>query len=160
MQDQLSTTTPASSLTTENGDIIAIARMKTGVIIHQVNCQKVCGGAGLAKQIANAYPKWAQFFQRTTPSLGKATVMEVAPFVFVASLYSQQAYGRDRRHTDYAAFRKALRAMASYEERYHERTPNYYMPFGIGCGLGGGDWTIIEAIIIEELPTAILVKRI
>jgi hypothetical protein len=33
-----------------------------------------------------------------------------------------------------------------------------YIPYNMGCGLGGGDWEIVSGIIEETLPDAIIVK--
>jgi hypothetical protein len=66
----------------------------------------------------------------------------------VINIYAQRDYGYDgERYTSYDAFAKALGLIRSY------------IPFGakigfpknIGCGLGGGNWKIISALIEEIL---------
>jgi len=34
-----------------------------------------------------------------------------------------------------------------------------YIPYKIGCDLAGGDWNIIEKIIEEDFPDAIIVRK-
>ena len=32
------------------------------------------------------------------------------------------------------------------------------LPFGIGCGLAGGDWSVVSRMIEEHLPQAVLYR--
>uniref|UniRef100_A0A6M3IRT1 Macro domain-containing protein n=1 Tax=viral metagenome TaxID=1070528 RepID=A0A6M3IRT1_9ZZZZ len=136
---------------TITGDILDIT---TGVICHQVNCQRVAG-AGLALQIRRKYPEWYHVFMVTVPWLGKTKILRVTPELYVANLYAQNGYGTDKRYTNYAALGKCLMQLDAI---FRDIPIDIYFPYGIGCGLAGGDWSIVEEIIKDALPNAIIVQ--
>lgn len=131
-----------------NGDLLEI---ESGVICHQVNCQKVAG-AGLARQIRNKWPAWYEHFLNVSPILGRVDLWRASDKIMIASLYSQFGFGTKTRHTDYGAFEVCLKKLAGMLELA-------YFPFGIGAGLAGGDWKVIEGLIETNFPNAILVKK-
>lgn len=122
------------------GDILAIKR---GVIVHQVNCKKVMG-AGLALQIKRKYPQHFADFLSTEPKLGNIVTTHVSNELYVVGLYGQDGYGRTGQHTDYGAFSNAIAKAAAFAA---EKSLPLYLPYGIGCGLAGGDWTRISGIL-------------
>lgn len=141
-----------------------ILDIQEGIIAHQVNCQRVAG-AGLALQIRNKWPDWYAEFLKQEPHLGcvfyyAATQKEhperkkFSTSIFIASLYTQDRYGTKKRYTDYIHLGNALAQIAPYVS---EICP-LYIPYGIGCGLGGGDWAIVSNIIEIIVPNATLVK--
>jgi hypothetical protein len=71
--------------------------------------------------------------------------------------------GANGRYTNYDALRECLYKLRKVGENLHwsDYLPQdlIYLPYGIGCGLAGGDWNIVSKIIEEELPTAVLVQR-
>lgn len=122
-------------------------------IVHQVNCKGVMG-AGLAKQIREKYPfvywdyKKALDYENAT--LGHIVVSHVSGLngKMIISMFAQDGYGRDRRYTDYSAFKKCLDVLAREVNDYSTETfPTIAFPYGIGCGLAGGDWYIILGMI-------------
>jgi hypothetical protein len=125
--------------------------IKSGILCHQVNCKKVAG-AGLALQIRRVYPVWYQDYLNHTPSLGTTLITRVSNTLYVASLYAQDGYGRDKTYTNYSMFKSCLQPLKflqSYE---------IYFPYGIGCGLAGGEWSVIYNTISSELPHATIIK--
>lgn len=141
-------------MTTIKGDLLDLTE---GIICHQVNCQRVAG-AGLALQIRNKWPEWYDGFLAYTPRLGDAMLWAVEPKLIVASLYAQKFYGKGLQ-TNYFAFDTALlRLRQRMRESYFE-TKQVYMPYGIGCGLAGGDWNVIEPLIEKYFPNAIIVEK-
>ncbi len=141
-----------------------ILEITEGVICHQVNCKGVMG-AGLAAQIANKYPLILNEYQNACrdnahanrPSsflLGRCQLIDVQPGLQVANLFGQDEYGRDRQYTDYDALEFALAELTTFIK---EGTP-IYIPYKMGCGLGGGRWDIVSAIIEVVVPTAIICK--
>lgn len=148
-------------MTPIDGEIIAFALAHGGILVHQVNCKRVAG-AGLAAAISRKWPSWAEAFKRTTPHLGNAWIQPVAPdnivAVWVASLYAQNGYGTDRRHTDYEAFDHALMSLELQTIGLRGLGHKMIFPVGIGCGLAGGNWKIIEPMIAEHFPNAIMIK--
>ncbi len=136
------------------GDILTPPSDGQDVIIcHQVNCKGVMG-AGLAKQIKKTFPNVYQEYyamcMRNSPEslLGQVQIVDICCFsnFSVANIFGQLAYGRDRLYTDYAALRQALRTLS----RKHPGAV-IRIPYGMGCGLGGGNWDTVLDIIREEL---------
>ena len=132
------------------GDLL---NTKTGCIAHQVNCQGVMG-SGVAKQIRSKWPKLYDAYRDFCNQKKPEALLGDCQFTFiddvcVVNMFAQLTYGRTGRHTDYDAFRSCCRIM----EHRIPRKQKISMPYGIGCGLGGGDWETICRIIEEELQT-------
>lgn len=152
------------------GDIIELLP-PGGVLFHQVNTLGKFG-AGLALNIRRKWPEVAEHYERlvrieaapygdTSGLLGNFRVSwlkadELTPWARrrgVCHLFAQTTIGRDRRHTNYTALARALHAAAD-----HYAARECYFPHGMGCGLGGGDWTFVQALIEENFPNAIIVQ--
>lgn len=115
------------------------------IICHQVNCRAAMG-AGLARQIRDKWPVvFDEYVKVCSPKkLGDFQVVQVAPQLYVANLFGQSSFGRDKRQTNYAALGTALfRAMKEH--------PNatFRVPYGLGCGLAGGNWVTVLNLIEE-----------
>jgi O-acetyl-ADP-ribose deacetylase (regulator of RNase III) len=140
-----------------------ILKIESGIIAHQVNMQGKMG-AGLALQIAKKWPKAKESYLNHlnrgehSVKLGQGVLVKVSPDIYVCNLYTQDFYGRGQCHTDYSALGNALHKL------YHISTDqlggNYtiYLPQGLGCGLGGGDWDTVLKIIQSDCPSAIICK--
>ena len=141
------------------------------VIAHSCNCQNVMGG-GIAKQIKDRYPKafeadherWSDEYNdggnwRCQIGDYSKAVIETQwthlPHATIYNLYTQSGYSTKERQVNYEYFWKALKAMeedlcASHVQK-HEYNPApppiLGLPYGISCGLAGGNWKIIKAII-------------
>lgn len=132
------------------GDILTTpTRNEDTVICHQVNC---CGvmGAGLAKQIRDKWPVIFDEYKKIcgTDRLGDSQTVQVAPQLYVANLFGQLNYGRDKRQTNYAAL-----AAAIFGEMKVHPNATFRIPYGLGCGLAGGNWvTVLD--LIEEAANA------
>lgn len=120
------------------------------IIGHQVNCRGVMG-AGLAKQIRNKYPKaYDEYIKLVhdvtdkTELLGKCQFVKTDDGKVIANIFGQLNYGRGERQTNYIALEKGLNELKDKAVRYDKSVA---LPFGIGCGLAGGDWEIVEGII-------------
>ena len=132
------------SITYKNGDIL---NAPEPYICHQVNCMGVMG-AGLAKQIRERWPAVYDVYKLRANSdmLGKITLVNIQNgdhITSVVNMFAQNDYGRDRRYTSYDAFWCCLGEI-------REKIPkgsSIAFPNKIGCGLGGGDWTVIETMI-------------
>ena len=129
-----------------------ILTVEEGVICHQVNCRKVMG-AGLAAAIRKKWPKVYKEYMNTEPSIGVVHVVQVDDKLFVANLYAQNFYGRGKQHTDYDALRECLKTL-----RRSFDLGQIYLPYQIGCGLGGGDWEVVKSIMEKDTPDAIICK--
>lgn len=132
-----------------NGDILTFPERDGDTIIcQQVNCRGVMG-AGLAKQIRDKWPAVYNEYIRVTDvcdklMLGSYQNIKVGPHLYVVNLFGQDGYGRDKRYTNYAALTAALfRAM---KENPHA---TFRIPYGLGCGLAGGNWVTVLNLIEE-----------
>ena len=141
------------------GDILTPVKAgKPTLVCHQVNCKGVMG-AGLAWQIRSRFPNVYDAYhllcrsvvasgRKTSDMLGSVQYIsaeEEAGYT-VANLFAQDGFGTGKRQTDYCALRKALADIA-------DRCPQYTVriPYGMGCGLAGGDWGVVSNIIMQEL---------
>lgn len=119
-------------------------------IVHQVNTQGVMG-SGIALQIKQEYPKhfekYVEYCTEHKDLLGNSFAEEG-----VVGVFGQEHYGVGQRHTNYAALLSGLETFFSYIIEENPDTNKIGIPYGIGCGLGGGDWTIMRTLL-EDLQT-------
>ena len=139
-------------MTIIDGDILTVSR---GIICHQVNCKHVMG-AGLAAAIRKKYPLHYEDYIKTDAHLGELVTTQMSDDLYIVGIYGQLGYGRDKRYTDYEALEKGLTAVGVLSSSLGLPV---YLPYGIGCGLAGGDWTIVKTIIDKVLPSAIVIKK-
>lgn len=139
-------------MTIIDGDILTVSR---GIICHQVNCKYVMG-AGLAAAIRKKYPLHYEDYIKTDAHLGELVTTQMSDDLYIVGIYGQLRYGRDKRYTDYEALEKGLTAVGVLSSSLGLPV---YLPYGIGCGLAGGDWTIVKTIIDKVLPSAIVIKK-
>lgn len=132
------------------------------VIAHGCNALGIMG-AGVAKQIKQTYPKAFEVYHQKHAREG-LVLGEVVPWVsadrIVLNMITQQAFGNQSGvvYVDYEqGVRKCMRALENSARRHHQakagpffESPVVAMP-KIGAGYAGGDWSIIAAIIEEEV---------
>lgn len=123
----------------------------SAVLVHQVNCQGVMGG-GIAKQIKDKYPRHFKDYEvcinqfGADVMFGECVFTTIDPYHAITGLFSQFNYGTETRHTNYAAFAKSITTLLSADDAHDY---DIIIPKYIGCGLGGGDWAIIEQILLD-----------
>lgn len=127
------------------GDLLDLLDAGTiNIIAHQVSTVGVMG-KGIAKQIADRYPEVYKEYKALCSStgnlFGSVQILANEDGKTILNVFSQFSYGTDKRQTNYAAITLAF---ASYLETY--KTATIGIPKYFGCGLGGGDWDIVEAI--------------
>lgn len=121
------------------------------ILAHQANCFNRMA-SGVAKEVARRYPDAVVADNRTQPGdkckLGSFTIGYGADGKHIANLYGQYRYGTDSQKTDYDALRKAFTEL---KEDYATIFPpiNIAIPYKIGCGLAGGDWKVVDAMLQE-----------
>jgi O-acetyl-ADP-ribose deacetylase (regulator of RNase III) len=126
---------------------------KQDVIVHQVNCQGSFG-AGLAKQIADKYPKAKREYMEYCKTkkdinlLGDCLITETIDYD-IANLFGQLYYGsygdyynEHGRQTDYKALEYALDTLKRIT-----KGKTIAFPYGIGCGLANGEWSEVKSLI-------------
>jgi O-acetyl-ADP-ribose deacetylase (regulator of RNase III) len=117
-------------------------------------------GSGIARQIRERWPwvfiSYREYCSRhknenTTPLgniWGVCIDRDNRDAQWVINMFSQDNYGYDdSRFTSYDAFAECLTAMR--ERLPKDKTIGF--PKNIGCGLGGGNWKVISALIEEIL---------
>ncbi len=138
-----------------------------GIVVHQVNIKGVMG-AGVALQIRSAWPAvyddYDLAYRRQELRLGEVLHTNVIAKDFklqVASLCAQSDYGcvEGVRYTSYKAFRECLEKLVTWHASCLQGKLPVYFPYEIGCGIAGGEWVIIEPLIEEYFPNAIIVKK-
>ena len=152
-------------ITTINKDILTVDK---GVIVHSVNCIGAVGG--LAGAIARKWPKnaekYKEYVQRRKSSimlLGSVFEVNAAHNVVVANLFGQYGIGTGKQQTEYAALISGFKRIAdTYFEGNDKETISFcgighekvfidlndiYIPYKIGCGLGGADWETVQDIL-------------
>ena len=132
------------------GDVVAA--LQTGVIDvlgHQVNLDGVMG-AGIARRIARTWPPVLPAYRQALLdhrlALGGVHWVSVGPSRWVANIAGQQHAQRRGCATDYAALERGLHTMAEFLRAHTLRGG---LPYGLGCGLAGGDWTVVHAMLLR-----------
>ena len=119
--------------------------LSNAVLIHQVNCQGVMG-SGIAKSIRAKYPQHYEDYITGGKYLGDIVRTEVSSNKHICGVFGQKYYGANKvRYTNYLALMSGI-DIAIHGHYYHEHiiTPKF-----IGCGLGGGDWNIVEMLLLD-----------
>lgn len=127
---------------------------KTDIIAHQTNCMGIMG-AGVALAIKQKYPKvFAQYrihcnnrlrgFELLGSCQECPTDQRSNP-QYVANLFGQDRIGH--RTTDYKALKQAMTELRAFMQMWDYTS--VAMPYGIGCGLAGGNWDTVQGIIEE-----------
>lgn len=132
------------------GDILDC---KESVLVQQVNHKGVMG-AGLALQIRKRYPgifplyiEYCKINYDVIKDRGLVFYHQPATSDYlIASVFGQDGYGTDKQYTDYVALKNGFVNIAAAAKRTNVSVA---IPYGIGCGLGGGDWSIVSKIIEE-----------
>ena len=128
-----------------------------GLICHQVNC-KGNMGRGVAKQFRELYPRAYYRYLSLCQSSSAATLLGTCLFNkeddnhISCSMFAQDDWrGTNVCNTNYNAVRECCGEIKEFI--IHNKLSRDYpinMPYGIGAGLGGGDWLIIHSILEEE----------
>lgn len=131
------------------GDIVALAETgKYDAVIHGCNCFNTMG-SGVAKALRDKWPQVYAVDNETTKGdirkLGGFTVAS-AGCTLVVNAYTQYSYNPRVHPFEYSA----LSAFFTNFTKYYDDTAQgkLLMP-KIGAGLGGGDWNVIEQILIN-----------
>lgn len=144
----------------KKGDLI---RGPERVIAHGCNALGIMG-AGVAKQIKQTYPEAFRVYHHKHGKDG-LVLGEVIPWVgpgrVVLNMITQEGIGTTKGtvYVDYEGVRKCMRSLENAARRHilNKTGPLYDYPVvampKIGAGLAGGDWSLISAIIEEEVKS-------
>jgi len=140
-----------------------ITTIDKGVIMHQVNCQDIMG-AGVAKALYTKYPQVKEKFHQlatqpdyNTPDkrVGLVQPVRISDQLVVLNSFSQLYYGRKKGvvYTDHQSLLTNLSKLDAYAKKHNLPA---YVPARIGCGLAGGDWSIVEQHIKQHTDITIV----
>lgn len=162
------------------GDATVVQRSKTMTTVICHCCNAFGGwGRGFVVPLGMKYPKaksdYVNFclpFQQSNVKrnelMGQLCLSKVEDNIYVANIIGQYYYSRnqrdftnnigveakflptkDGRYVNYESIRSGFRKLLSLmkDAEFTVQMPK------LGCGLAGGDWNIIEKIIVEELST-------
>lgn len=142
--------------------------LKEGILFHQVNCEGVMG-SGIAAALAKKFPgleeEYQQFCERhsggKTPNLlGKVFVFRVSPSLYVVNVFGQSFAVRGRsRPTNYEAVATSFESFLAERDQLIQVSWPMYFPYKMGCGLGGGEWSIYAAMIEHYFPCGIICQH-
>lgn len=135
-----------------------------GMIVHQVNCRGKMG-AGLAGQIRTKYPqvykKYIELYNNyidsgeTIKILGTAQIVPVNTNLKVVNAFTQFNYGYDgKQYTNYDAIEEVFCRLKLVNIK---KIP-VYIPYQYGCGLGGGNFSVVSEIIEKVYPEVIVCR--
>ena len=120
-----------------------ILNTEISYIAHCVNNQHKMR-SGVAKAIREKYPKAYDDYMSSKLGMGNVIVSTNTPHNII-HIVGQDHYGYDgKQYVDYVALRKGIKTI---NKHIHE--PVAFPK--IGCGLAGGDWSIVSAILEEEM---------
>lgn len=107
-------------------------------------------GAGVAKVLAlkhsNLLQEYRSYLSSVPNPLGTVQYV-LSGERYVVNMFAQDGYSTYARQTDYEAFRACLVNLASSIST----DEIIAMPYGIGCGLAGGEWNIVYQMIEDVL---------
>lgn len=145
-----------------------ILDVKSGVILHCTNCQDAMG-KGVAKALYEKWPlvkeQYHSFNKRKRPLdlLGEFDTVYVEDGISVINVYGQLDYcstdgarrfhEKGQRYVDYGACKIAFNAIS-----HSFRNVEFFFPYLFGCGLAGGDWSIMSELIEIYFPNATIIK--
>jgi hypothetical protein len=137
-----------------------------GILCQQCNCKGVMG-AGLAKAYRDKWPRvykhYSNAFLAGQLKLGKiqlVTVDERAPII-VANIMGQYDYGREKKqYTHLHSVEIALKKVKYFRDTF-QRAPglNIYIPYKMGCSLGGAKWEDMLEILNRIVPDAMVCRK-
>ncbi len=136
-----------------DGDLIKLAQKgQFDVIAHGCNCFSTMA-SGIAPQMAKAFgcDKFKMEKNDIPPidKLGNIDYMSIGNLI-VVNCYTQFTFNSKSKPLDYEALTLCLRKM-----NYRFGELSIGLP-KIGCGLAGGDWTIVKEIIKKELKDCLV----
>ena len=127
------------------------------LILHQVNCLGMMG-SGLALKIrkkwTNAYSEYRRFCKDNHNPLGEIQLVGVGKDIILCNAFGQDGVSRTKLMTNYDAWKEKILPKLHLTLKLLEQKTSIRWkvrcPFGIGCGLGGGNWDTMLGLIENE----------
>lgn len=133
------------------------------VIAHGCNASGYAFGAGVAGQIRRRFPEayfaYTRAHQEKPLRLGEVVWASRTekPFL-IGNLITQQNFGHGKQYVSYEAMAECFRTLDAFARLTHSGEIDFAdigavweigLPL-IGCGLGGGKWSVISDIIMRH----------
>lgn len=131
------------------------------IIMHVANNKGVMG-AGVAKAISDRWPEVkADYLECPEYELGDVIVSSVDKDGFVATMIAQDGYGRDGKcYLKYDALKECIDQVIRIRQLMdRDEKPMLFLPFGMGCGLAGGNWDTVHDILSGFNVDFVIVKK-
>lgn len=129
--------------------------IRAGTILHQVNCRGVVGGlaAALHHKYPDAFKPYFEACRRGAQfALGTFVHAEAVPGLFIGHVFGQLEPGAN---TDLSAVKSALD-----DATFLAPSDTVFAPYKMGCGIGGGDWDVYSAALVDCFPGITIVQRL
>jgi len=141
----------------EGGDatLPKVIEGELAVIFHICN-DVGAWGRGFVVPLGQRYPVAKQAYQQQHPKLlGTCSYASITADLVIVNAIGQHELKANRLTKEppirYDAVEQAmLKSMAAIKQVFGDRKFSYHMP-KIGCGLAGGQWTIIKELIIKNI---------
>jgi len=126
------------------------------VILHQANCYAVMG-SGIAREVKYKYPSAFEADRKFEVPVGSKDRLGKFSYGWgdenqrvIFNLYGQHRYGRDQKYTEEDKLEEAVRGAFEKLNEVREH-PTFRikigLPMNMGCGLAGGDWTVVSELL-------------
>lgn len=138
-----------------SGNLITMAKQgEITHLMHGCNCTGTMG-SGLALAVRQAWPEaytqYRDFHKMTLAGRQQRIAWELlgtiqfvpTDDITVVNAHTQPDYGRDRRYTDYEAIANCFEQL---DDRLTGSDAVVGLPYALGCGLGGGNQAIVNAM--------------
>lgn len=144
-----------------DGDILDFER---GVICNVVNPDGTMG-AGLALQIARKWPHVEAHYKASVEyshanNYWGNVYTKVNDGLFVCGMFAMASLQTPMPRFRYTSFVSCLHDLRHWYESSGRSAANMpvLIPCGMGAGLAGGNWPLIERMIQEIMPSATIVR--
>lgn len=136
------------------GDITSVT---AGVIVHQVNCQNAMG-SGVAKALYTKYPAVKSEYHTLCNNVGDprslyrlAQFVKVSDTITIVNSFSQMYLGNAHLGVVHTCPEYLIDNIIKAYRYANPRGLEVFVPKYVGCGLAGGYWEEISALI-KGLP--------
>ena len=129
-----------------------ILTVQSGFILHQANCRGK-HGAGLARALSSKWPDRFIVYRDFCKSFGERGAgcsILAGKDPSIVHVLGQVEIGKA---TDYSLVEKAISDFNRQRQYRFSHLP-VAIPHLMGCGIGGGDWSIYSEILEFYLPDA------
>lgn len=128
----------------------------TIVICHQTNCQTK-SSKGLSKQIFDKYPETNIYYHKRTP--GEIIITQTNDGKFVFHLNAQDSPGKPSTNESKEQRLEWFKKCISEIRKYSSPRCMFLFPYGIGCGLAGGNWNDYHRILLNSgIENLVIIK--